>query len=342
MSIQSADDERTRSDVLETLLAAHVQHELEALGTARLSALLDARVAAVFQWFETVTCNEVFSPEQIAGILERNVIELKVSGGITELAGEMSRAVFASKLSAQTLVEEIFPPSTYDEFADKVMAMDAVRSELIRYVTQSPGFGKLIGRVLARALIDVISTTRLARLLRELAPATTLPDELFAGAEERAEETISRWIEKQAFALLRESEKHLLEALDPELLRDIADEVWTSVATKPLDEAASAFTAQEDFVVLGYEYWLKFRKTPYFRNVAREVIDRLFAKYGGEPLASLIADMGVTEAMISHELQAAFAPMIEHAVRSGFLEQQIRSWLEPFYRSAAARALVGR
>jgi hypothetical protein len=167
---------------------------------------------------------------------------------------------------------------------------------------------------------------------------------LFPAVTQQLEERISRFVEQQAPRLLQGSAQHLVDALDAELLRDIADEVWDTIATKPLDEVASGFSAQdlEDFVVLGYEYWLKFRKSAYFRGVLREVVARLFAKYGEEPLASVIADMGVDQAMVSRELHIVLAPILKEAARTGFLEQQIRARLEPFYRSTAAAAILNR
>ena len=56
----------------------------------------------------------------------------------------------------------------------------------------------------------------------------------------------------------------------------------------------------------------------------------------------MIADLGVDESMIRRELVAVLAPMIKHAAHTGFLEQRIRARLEPFYRSAAAAAILNR
>ncbi|HEY6559248.1 MAG TPA: hypothetical protein VI072_18315 [Polyangiaceae bacterium] len=342
MILSGASDEPTPASVLEALFDAHVQHDLAALRGDALCAHIETRVAAIFRWLQGVTWNELFTPQQIAGIVERNVIELKVSGGITELAGEMSRAVFSSTVSRKTPVEEIFPSASYDDFADKIMALDALRRELIHKVTQSPAVGKLAGRALARVLLDALSGSKVAELLRASGITSELEAKFFPHVGQELEERLSRLAEKHAPRLLKDSAQHLVEALDPDLLRDIADEVWDSTATLPLDEVTSGFSAQdlEDFVVLGYEHWLKFRKSAYFRGVSGEVIERLFAKYGQESLASVIADMGVSESMVSRELRAVLVPFVEQAERTGFLEQQIRARLEPFYRSSTAAALL--
>jgi hypothetical protein len=124
----------------------------------------------------------------------------------------------------------------------------------------------------------------------------------------------------------------------------MADEIWDEIAAKPLSVAVEIFTPQdlEDFVVLGYEFWLKFRKTRYFRAISTEVVDRLFVKYGDESVHSVVSDMGITEEMIAEELRSFLPPLIDHARRGGFLEQRIRARLEPFYRSEAVATLLSR
>ena len=93
-------------------------------------------------------------------------------------------------------------------------------------------------------------------------------------------------------------------------------------------------------MVLVYEFWLKFRKTPYFQAVYAEVVQQLFVKYGDESVFSVIEDMGISEAMIAGELSNFLVPIFEQAYSTGFMEQQLRAHFEPFYRSPALSALL--
>jgi hypothetical protein len=70
------------------------------------------------------------------------------------------------------------------------------------------------------------------------------------------------------------------------------------------------------------------------------VVDRFFSKYGEESVVALIEDMGVTEQMVTHELQTFVTPVFEHADRTGFVEQQIRARLEAFYGTSAVADLL--
>jgi hypothetical protein len=327
----------------DALLDAHVRHELERLSGARLDALIGEHVTALFRWLEGVRFSDVATREQIVAVIERYVIQLRVSGGITELAGEMSNVVFSSSSATSTRVDEVVPPEAYEDFADKIVGLEGVHRELFRYVTRSDAFRTLASRLVVRTIADLVfgsddAASRWKKLIEGFGK------KLFPGLEERMATALSSYAERQARKFALGGERHLPEALDPEWLRQMADEIWDEIAAKPLSVAVEIFTPQdlEDFVVLGYEFWLKFRKTRYFATVSTEVVDRLFVKYGSESVRSVVSDMGITEEMIAEELRSFVPPLLEHARRTGFLEQRIRARFEPFYRSEAVATLLSR
>jgi hypothetical protein len=331
------------SDLGDTLLGAHIRHELSRLRGDALATLIDERVAAAFAWLDDVRFNQIVTREQIVGVVRRYAIELRVSGGITELTGEMANIVFSSKASYSTRVGDIVAPSSYEEFADKIVALEGLQRELIRYVMQSAAFGTLASRVVSRVVLDLLfRTDEASRGPRLKALALAFGQKVLPGFQPRVGAVLSRYIERHATRFTRDGEAHLLEAVDREWVRQMADEIWDTISKKPLAEAATVFTNQdlEDFVVMTYEFWLKFRKSPYFLEISTDVIHHLFDKYGDESVASLILDMGVTEKMVAAELRTFLGPLLEHAFRTGFLEREIRAHLEPFYRSEEALAIL--
>lgn len=329
------------NELAERLLEAHLRHELARWSGPGLRDSLAAQLREIFQWFKTVELGELVTREQIEGVIERYVIELRPSGGITELSGEMSRVVFGSSASRETRVADVVPPDSYDEFADKVLALEGVRRELIARVARSETFAALSARMLARGLMDVVAPPialpegALAQGLREL--LGRVGQRVLPALERRVVELLGRYL-----ALHRE--RHLLEVLEPAQLRAVVDDVWEGIAPLPLAEAFALVGEQdiEDFVVLVYEFWLRYRKSSFFRRVAREMIDHFFVKYGHESVASVIDDMGVTEAMVVEELEGFLRPILDHAARTGFLEQQLRRHLGSFYRSPAFERALQR
>jgi hypothetical protein len=55
------------------------------------------------------------------------------------------------------------------------------------------------------------------------------------------------------------------------------------------------------------------------------MVDHFFAKYGGDSLLDLLDEVGVSAPMVISELKAFLPRLLEHAQKTGFLEQRIRA-----------------
>jgi hypothetical protein len=334
------------NEVVEALIDAQVEYELSRFRGEGLPRILGEHVGATLRWLGDVKLDDVVTREQIVGIIDRNVIELRVSGGITELAGEMARVVLSSKTAANVNAGQVLPPGAYEEFADQILSLERLRHDLISLVAHSSAFANITSRILAQAMTDLLFRRESTRVsdrplgLAEL--ASMLEARVLPELERRVEGAISRFIEQHRGRIARDSERHLLEILDAECLRSIADEFWDSISSKRLSDVFAQLGEHdlEDFVVLCFEFWLKFRRTPYFRGILVELVAHFFSKYGDQSVLSLIEDMGVTEAMVLHELNTVLGPLLQHAEVTGFFEQRLRAHLEPFYRSQGVAAIL--
>jgi hypothetical protein len=328
----------------EKLLAAHVEHTLERLRGERLVELIREHVAATFSWLDDVELRQVITPAQVMGVIDRYVIQLRVSGEITELAGQLSRVILTSSATSRTRLRDVLPQESYDEFAEKILGLSGLRSELIHGITHSSGFGEVTSRVAARFVTDLLAPSKPRSGPGLAGVLTALSRRVLPELEQRIGAGLARTLQRRGHSLAQRSEKVLLETLDQDTVREVVDDVWESISNRPLSAAIESFSGQdlEDFVVLVHEFWLKFRKSDYFRAVTSEVVEQIFVKYGDEAVAQVIDDMGVTERMVSDELITFLGPMLAHAHDTGFLERQVRAALEPFYRSSAVSALLAR
>jgi hypothetical protein len=334
------------NQALERLLQAHVRHELAQLQGEQLDRSVERGVTGLFAWAQTVTLEEVVTPAQINGVIQRYVIELRVSGGITELTGELSRLVLQSRRSATTRVGEILAPASYADFAEKLTGLEGVRRVFIEKLAHSVTFSAINTSLMARSLLDMLTPALLRQPGRLAAGLSAvwepLARSLRPDLERRLAELLGQYLEQHRERVTRDVEKRLLHVLNPDNVRSLLDEVWDGVANMQLSEAFSFIGEQdlEDFVVLVHEFWLRYRKTDFFRHISGEMVAHFFAKYGNETLTSLVDDMGVSQAMVSSELIGFLRPVLEHASDSGALEHALRAKLSEFYASGAALAAL--
>lgn len=329
----SADDKASQ------LLEAHVAYQLDQLRGERLGSLIDQEAAALFSWLSTVKPDDVVTRQQIRAVIETYVIDLKISGAFTELSGEMSRLVLSSPLSQHTRVGDVLQPESFAQFADKLASLDSLWRELIHLVIQSDAYATLLSRILQRGLLDVVFREHSRSEQRALIDG--LLGKLRPLVEQRVP-AFSTYFETLIKQIARRGERRLVVALDTEAVRGLIDELWDAIAPMKLSEAFAFVSSHdlEDFVVLGYEFWLKYRKTRYFRELSSELVDYFFDKYGDDSVLNLLEELGITAAMVNRELHSFLGPLLAHATVTGYLEQRIRAQLTPFYRSSATLAIL--
>ncbi|MFT3928033.1 MAG: hypothetical protein QM778_36230 [Myxococcales bacterium] len=335
------------NELAETLLEAHVKFELARLRGDGLRRLIDEHIGATMAWLADVPLNDLATRDQVIGVIERMVIELRVSGGITELAGEMARGVVQSPASADVTLSQILGRTTYEEFTEKLLALESVRQEVISMAANSNAFASIASRILSHGLLDLLFRSDRTRAEPRSARLSELTSGLLAGVlpevERQVEEFLGRYIEKHRARIVRDAQRHLTDVVDQDALRSVADEAWDALSTLRLAEAFNFVGARdiEDFVVICYEFWLRFRKTPYFHEIMGELVGLFFDKYGEGSVLALIEDMGVTEQMVKSELETFLGPLLAKADDTGFMEERVRAVLAPFYRSNELTRLLG-
>ncbi|MBA4367673.1 MAG: hypothetical protein C0403_08550, partial [Desulfobacterium sp.] len=119
---------------IKTLLEAHVQHEMGRFKSKKYRQSIREEVEAVFQWIKKIKLREIVTPEQIISLIVRNVVELPVAKGITELVGEMSQRVLVSPKNKTTALADIFPRKSYKDIVDKIGDLESARKDFIHWL----------------------------------------------------------------------------------------------------------------------------------------------------------------------------------------------------------------
>jgi hypothetical protein len=333
-------------ELVSALLDAHVQHIVDGASGPELDSQVRGHVDAIFAWFGEVSLARLVTREQVLDSVDRFVIELRVSGGITELAGEIARVVIAAKASEGVRLVDVLPTSSFEEFAEKLQRFDRLREDVIRVTLGSQALSEAAARLLSQRVAETL-TARLQKLplVSLTRMAGRLEGELLPQLERRLRTLLFQRLERYRETFAAEILSTLTAALDADFVRTLADDLWAAVSVTPLPEVFSLLGEQdlEDLVVTVLEFWLRFRKSPYLRAVIAEGVSYFFEKYGAEAISDVIDDMGVTREMVVDELLTYLRPVVRHAASTGFLAERVRAQLTPFYHSdTCAKLLASR
>lgn len=320
------------------LLEAHVRFELERLRGEKLPAMLAEEVADIFDWLGQVRLAEVVSAAQVVDWIKRNVIERPLS---PELVGEIRENVlFVHEFlrNDDARVAALLPRQLFDRLVDHVSGLEDLRREITHQVISSSVYGVLISNVLYRGIKAFVLTEN--TLAKNIPGASSLlrmgQNALNAGAP-----TLSKSIDKQLLAFIsanvqetiRDSEAFLNMTLDAGLMGKWGAEVWAANAGTEMTQLGDFVDAAslETIVQIGVDVWLHFRATPLFAELTEGLVRNFFRTHGEKDVRAWLAAMGVTQAIVTHEVTLAAAPVVAAALQSGYAEQRIRRRLDAFY-----------
>lgn len=322
------------------LLEAHVRFELERLRGEKLAATLAEEVADVFAWLGRVRLHEVVSADQVVDWIGRNVIERPISPELVDEIRENVLFVHEFLTNDDAHVASLLPRGVFDQFVDNIIGLEDLRREITHQVISSSVYGVLISNVLYRGIKAFVLTEN--ALAKNIPGASSLlrmgQNALNAGAP-----TLGKSIDKQLLAFIsanvqetiRESETFLNTTLDARLMRKWSNEVWAANADKEMAELADFTDAAslETTVQIAVDFWLHFRATPLFAELMAGLVRNFFRVHGEKDVRAWLAAMGVTQAIVTHEVTLLAAPVVETALRSGYAEKHIRRRLDAFYRA---------
>ena len=356
------------SDLINKLHASHIEHELNAFKNGTYKKTVEDEVSAIFRWVNDIKLKDVITPEQIIELIKRKVVESPVPGGITELTGEMSRKVLTSKHNEDTLFEDIFERKQFDNIMDKGSTLENVRTYLIKKFLHSSAYSKLISNVLYIAIKEYLITE--TKIVQKKMPgmssllnigkntvniAEKLPvvssimnvckgsiNDVLPSLESEIENRIIKYIESTIDNKIQHSENILMEIFNEKHMSALTDQLWDSISKNSLSEYFNTIDPydMEDFILIGYDFWLHFRKTKYFEKIYKELVTYFFEKYGDNELDVIIDDVGVTEEMVINDVIQLISQAVETALNIGYLEERIRARLESFYLSEKTASLI--
>jgi len=331
--------------VARRLLDQHIAFELKALTGKRLQQTLRTELHELFALCRSTQLDTVVTVDRIMGVIDRKVIAMEAGPGIPELAGEAAAAVLEAHQRYR--LSDILSREQFAEFVDQALALRRQREKLISEVLSHPLYSDLVASLVYQGIVNYLYEDN---LISKSVPGVSSimkfgskwANKAVPGLDGTVEKRLKRYITGILPTLIKRSEHFLNEALTDDEIKDSLLAVWRELEGHELAELQDNIGDRElqAFIVLGYEFWLNFRQTPYFRDCCLVVVTCLMDKYGKQPVSLLLEDLGITEAVLMEELDAFAGPLMRTLRKEGYLEALLRRRLTPFYQSTAVSDIL--
>jgi hypothetical protein len=283
------------------------------------------------------------------GLIKRVVINMELDPGIPELAAEMATEVLNAPIQKTTKLSQMITREQATGFLEEALELKKQRERVISEIMTHPVYQELVSNIVYQGVVNYLYEDN---MLTKSVPGVgsmmkfgkRMANKAVPGLDESFEKRFKSWLSDSLPGLISRSEQFLHKSLTDDELRDSVMAVWVSLEDHTIDELKEGLgdVQLQEFVVLGYEFWLQFRKTPYFEGCVEAVVTHLFELYGDRPLLDLLKDMGVNQDLVMAEVDGYALPVIDVLREEGYLDALVRRRLTPFYSSAAAKKLLSQ
>lgn len=332
---------------LEHLFEAHVKYELNQFKDANLQKLIKSELSYLLDSSSKMNLNTWVTAQTIKDLIKVHVVENTIPGSIADIAGKISSSIFESSFHKKTKLKAIISRQQFEEIIDKAIELKEQRTNGLDKLIDLPIYTDLISGILFQSITHYIYDNNLLSknipgMSSLLKVGKSFMDKTAPKLGGGIEESVKSYISNSLELIITESKAFLADSVTDEQLKDSAITLWENIENKSFSDFQKGMDSLDlsEFITLGYDFWLSFRKSDYFKWCYETTVDTLFKEYGESTIEELMEEFQITSEKILTESHR-FAPLlIKGLKKSGYLESAIRRHLEGFYTSKAAKACI--
>lgn len=334
---------KPEANLLDSLFEAHVAYELAHFNEEKFGAFLEREEKYLLKHANNSKLADWVSAQTIKDLIQEHVVLAAIPGSIADIAGQLSDKVFTSSFHQKTKLKQILSRAQFEEFVDKALELKEQRNNGLDKLIDLPIYTDLISGILFQSIIHYIYDNNLISknipgVSSLLKVGKNFMNKAAPNLGSGIEDSVRTYISNSLELIIIESKAFLTESVTDADLKASAMELWGRIEDKPLAEFQRGMNSLDlsEFIALGYNFWLKFRKSQYFKACYETSVDYFFELYAEYTIGELLEEFQVSQEKISKEIHR-FAPLLMRGLASSaYLEEAIRRHLKGFYHSAAA------
>ncbi len=333
-------------DQADKLLEAHIAFELKRWTSSKMTKELEPLLDGLWAWLENTHVSAMLEADTAVDTALRWLDDWYLPDTLTVLVGSIAKRLVQLPVNTETRIGDVVDDELYEAGVELIVDMDQLRENLIKQATESPLYAMLISNVLYSGIRDYLSSSsgavqKVPGMGSLLSKGSAALNKRMPGLESAIEDRLRNFIRGNTEKSIRNSQQFLLDALGPEQIRELSDEIWRDAKDARL--SVSDMVSDEDIDRLasfGLQVWHELRQTEYIQELVREGIQGFYEVYGSQSLAELLKHLGLDRETLDTEIRTLAPDLLKHACDTGLLESALRLQLEPFYRSSACTKLL--
>ncbi|MEM1092421.1 MAG: hypothetical protein AAGI67_18685 [Pseudomonadota bacterium] len=333
--------------IAKQLLDQHVEFELEALTDKRVQTFLRDAVKRGFEFAEDQTLGALITENRCVSATRRLLADSRVPPTVTDFGVSLFLRFREQLAESQVELRDLIDPDGYIELVELVVGLHEPRRRLLAEIFRHPLYGELISSLVYEALLnyliqDNLITQKVPGVGSMLKLGRKVATRAVPGLDATVERQLKSFIKGYLPSLIKTSEQIVDAAMTSDGLVDQFSDAWPAIGKLKLTTLTEDLQSED---VERFGTWLKttwdeLRQTDWFMETAESLIGHFFDRYGDQPVAQLLNDVGIKRGMVNKEVLAFGPPLLKQLRASGVLTELLRLRLQPFYESAAVSDLL--
>lgn len=330
----------------EQILKAHIKFELDRLTGKKVDADIASTVDELWDWASGTTLNQLASAEIATDTVMRWVEEWYLPDTVTLLLGSLTKRLIHLPINQHTSLGDLVDDELREAGVELIVDMQRLREMFITQATDSPLYSMLISDVLYSGIRDYVASSSDAMSKKVpgmglLSKGASAINKRVPGLEGALEEKLRSFIKSNTKRTIRQSRDFLLEALGPDQIRLLAEEIWANAKDVQLSVGDTLDDEEIDRLIsFGLEIWQDLRQSDYIAELIREAIAGIYDSYGEEKLDTVLEHLGLDRGHLRQEATKLGPELLMAAKENGLLERWLDLRLRPFYESKACAKLL--
>jgi hypothetical protein len=331
---------------LDAFLAAQLEFELSRWDGEALAETVEQEVTDLFEALHALTLADLLPADRVEQYPRQLLAWLAdPTQDLIDLVENGLRDGYNFLVGDDTQLSQLLPRADYDKLGNAVIGLTAVRQEVIRQLTTSTAYSKLIAHVLYQGLKNyALNENVVARRVPGASSLIRMGQSAVRSASPNLERNVDKaligFVNSNIAETIRDSREFLETVLDEPMMQTIAEELWSMNADRTTGELTDLVGPEsfEEVLAAGRDAVLRLLAGEELPRLADQLLDGVLTAHGATPLDELLGDLGITADLVTKELQPVAADLAGVLRASGYLEARARRRSDAFaawYRSGA-------
>jgi hypothetical protein len=326
------------------LLKAHLEYEIKQFKGKVFENHIDDNIIRLFNFFDTITIEEIIRKDNIVSLYKYYVIEQKTPVELHNIIIKEIKSIFDLLKNNDTKINELISKENFNELIKSISNMKEMRDNIIKQVASTSLYSMLISNIMYNGIKDFILAENI--LVKNIPGASSLIkfgqdllNKTLPKVEEGIDKKLREFIQSNIQDSISKSESFMKKTINEKLIIKLGEEIWNGISNNKISDYFPEKLNMDEIDNLSIaidNIWNDFKTGEFYSSIIELVISNFYDEYGNKTIKYFLDDFNVSIENLSKQIKENSSFLLENKKVMKFIETMIEERLDTFYNSKEA------